>query len=393
MPRFFPLLVSLSLLLAPAAHAQFAPSAAPNSVSDAPANDPLAPELKQLAAWYGRGFYDDMVHRADELIGDDDGKVVDGRLLFWRGKAFQRLGWWPEAINDLTRAQKMGVQGASGGGSVAEALAKIARLQALMPPLTDEIRDGNDVVFRVYYSSDNAFTRDIVASLPRAYRVSRAMFGTDVLATPVFIFDSYPQFRAFYTERSGKPPGSWVWAAGSLDGLYFSQQGPDGKTVAANDPDYARATIPHEFNHAMLHHLMGTTPLPRWFEEGLAQVAGGQVVAREEPYNDYSIARLFAANALVPPAQLEQDASFGAHTEVGAQMGREGAGLIAPSPYAQSYHMTRYLLSNLKRGDLPKFLNLVRDNNSFSRAFATQFGATVPQFYQSWYEDTARKVR
>ena len=362
-----------------------------------------------MATWYNRGFYDDIVRRADALIGDNPvpdafapnaatasasaNAAPDARLLFWRGKAFQRLGWWPEAVEDLTRADERKVPAQVGAGDAAAALQQIARLQALLPQQYRELSSGGDVVFRVYYTSDNPLAREIIARLPDAYRISRQMFGTDVLATPVFIFDSYPAFRAFYIERNGgKAPGSWVWAAGSRDGLFFSLQRPDGTDAVGNDPDYFHSTIAHEFNHAMFFHLMGTTPMPDWFVEGIAQVAGGVAAPRDVAYNDYTVARLFAVNALVPPAQLEQSDSFGAHTEVGAQLDRMGAGKISPSPYAQGYSMTRYLLSNLKRGQLEDFLNDVRDKNDFSAAFANNFGATIPEFYQSWYRDTARKL-
>lgn len=379
----FALLTLLALAWASAAPAQLAAT----SPALAAATDDFGKENTQMAQWFGRGFYDDIVNRADELLGENG---RDPRLLYWRGMAFYRLGWFPEAIADLTRAQKAGVSGIAGGVAVAPTLDKIAQMQALTPPNFREIRNGNQVVFRVHYGALDSVTRGIIERLPRAYRVSAAMFGSDTLATSVYIFDNYPQFRAFYMARSGKPPGSWVAAAGDRDAFYFSLQRPDGSGAAERDPLHLESTIPHEFNHAMLRRLMGTTPLPRWFEEGLAQVAGGQVVTRDLEMNDYTIQRLFAAKALVAPQLLESSASFGAHTETGARMDRAGAGIAAPSPYAQSYSMTRYLLANMKRDRLPDFLNRVRDQGDFARAFEAEFGATLPQFYQSWYGQMAR---
>ena len=371
------------LLLASAAPAQLV---ATPPASSAATND-FEKENAQMAQWFGRGFYDDMVDRADELLGDDG---RDPRWLYWRGMAFYRLGWFPEAIEDLEGAQKAGVSGIAGGVSVASTLDKIAQMQALTPPNFREIRNGNQVIFRVHYGALDSVTRGIIERLPRAYRISEQMFGSDTLATSVYIFDNYPQFRAFYMARSGRAPGSWVAAAGDRDAFYFSLQRPDGTGAAERDPEHLESTIPHEFNHAMLRRLMGTTPLPRWFEEGVAQVAGGQVVARDVEYNDYTIQRLFAAKALVAPQLLENSTSFGAHTETGAQMDRAGAGIAAPSPYAQSYSMARYLLANMKRGQLPDFLNRVRDEGDFARAFQKEFGATLPEFYQSWYQTMAR---
>lgn len=378
--------LSTVLIFTGAVSAQFADT---SPVTNAVAPDAFQRENAQMAQWFARGFYDDMVNRASELLGDEG---RDPRLLYWRGLAFYRLGWLPEAIEDLGNARKAGISGTAGGLAIAPTLEKIARLQALTPPNFREIRSGSKVVFRVHYSTLDSVTSGIMERLPRAYRISEQMFGSDTLATSVYIFDNYPQFRAFYMVRSGKTPGSWVAAAGNRDAFYFSLQRPDGSAAESN-PEHLESTIPHEFNHAMLRRLMGTTPMPRWFEEGLAQVAGGEVVAHDVEMNDYTITRLFAARALVAPQSLENSTSFGNHTEVGARMDRAGAGNAAPSPYAQSYSMARYFLANLKRDQLPDFLNRVRDEGNFARAFREEFGATLPEFYQSWYQEMARNTK
>ena len=272
-------------------------------------------------------------------------------------------------------------------------LAKIARLEPFVPPQTRAVESGGGVVFRVHYVSDDAATRATVAGLAPAYQASANLFDTDVLATSVYIFDTYEQFADCYRARVGRAPESWVAAVTIGNVLYIPLRDRRGASTPATNPDFFRSMLAHEFNHAMLRRLMGTAELPKWFTEGLADFAGGQVVPDDVKVNDYDIKRLFTANALVTPTQLEYPNTFGAHTGLGAKLGEAGAGLVAPSPYAQSYHMTRYLLSGMKRGDLPIFLNAVRDNNSFSAAFAHQFGAGVPEFYQSWYTDTARTVR
>ena len=352
---------------------------------------PDAKESAQMANWFARGFYDDMVARADELT--EDAQMPDPQWLYWRGLAFYRLGWLPEAREDLTAASDAGVNAQTGGLDVKTALDKIERLRVLTPPNYQEIKSNGQVVFRVHFGALDPVTRGIIARLPSAYRISRAMFGSDVLATSVYIFDNYPQFRAFYQERGGQPPGSWAAAAGSRDGFYFSLQRPDGTGAAERDPLHLESTIAHEFNHAMMARLMGTTPLPRWFEEGLAQVAGAQVVARDVEMNDYTIARLFAVKALIAPQKLEEFNSFGAHTELGVALGAQGAGIIAPSPYAQSFSMARYFLAKLRRGQLETFLNRVREEDDFGAAFQDEFSVSLAQFYQGWYQDTARSLK
>ena len=386
--RFILPLLAATATLAPAAHAQFS---APN-VQSAVAPDPLNPILAQMASDFKRGFYDDIINRADEFIGDDEQQNADPRLLYWRGLTFYQLAWYPEATADLKRALAGGVQIQDGGFATEIALDKIARVLPFVPPLQTEVKSGGQTVFRVHYVSENADTRAAINCLAPAYGASARLFDSDVAATSVYVFDTYQQFANCYQARVGRAPESWIAAVTIGNVLYIPLRNRAGESTPATDPDFFRSMVAHEFNHAMLRRLMGTAELPKWFTEGLANFAGGQVVPGDVAANDYDIKRLFAANALITPTQLEYPNTFGAHTTLGAKMSDAGAGLVAPSPYAQSYHMIRYLLSNMKRDDLPKFLNLVRDDDSFSRAFAQQFGASVPEFYQSWYQETARRL-
>ena len=395
MPRFPSCLIALFLLVAPAAlvpaaHAQMAP--VPSSVQPALAPDPLIPALKQMASDFKRGFYDDVINRTGELIGDDEGKA-DPRLLYWRGLTFYQLAWFAEASADLTRARAQNVELLAGGFAASVALDKMARVQPFVPPLEYAVNSGGQTVFRVNYVTDDAATKTAISCLAPAYRASANLFGSDVRATPVYIFDNYEQFAACFRARIGRAPESWIAAVTINNVLYIPLRDRKGEATTLTNPDFFRSMVAHEFNHAMLRRLMGTTELPKWFVEGLADYAGGQVVPNDVKMNDYEVKRLFAANALLAPTQLEYDKTFGAHTGLGAQMGDAGAGIAAPSPYQQSYNMTRYLMSSLKRDDLPNFLNLVRDNNNFSRAFVQQFGASVPEFYQSWYREATRAAR
>ena len=346
----------------------------------------------QMSRDFKRGFYDDIVRRADELIGDGS-KPADPRLLYWRGLTFYQLAWFPEATSDLVRAREDGVELQEGGFAASVALDKMERLKPFVPPQEYAVQNAGDTVFRVHYVSDDAATKAAISCLAPAYRASANLFGSDVLATPVYIFDNYQQFAECFQARVGRAPESWIAAVTINNVLYIPLRDRKGESTAVTNPDFLRSMVAHEFNHAMLRRLMGTAELPKWFIEGIADFAGGKVVPGDVAMNDYEIKRLFAANALLPPTQLEYSETFGAHTGLGFQMGEAGAGIAAPSPYQQSYNMTRYLMASLKPDDLPNFLNLVRDNNSFSRAFAQQFGASVPDFYQSWYRDAANRAR
>ena len=236
------------------------------------------------------------------------------------------MAWFPEARADLRRARARNVELLEGGSVASLVLDKIDRIQPFVPPLELAVKNGGDTVFRVHYVSDDAATKATINALAPAYRASANLFGSDVLATSVYIFDNYAQFADCFQARVGRQPEFWVAAVTIENVLYIPLRDRKGEATLATNPDYFRSLVAHEFNHAMLRRLMGTAELPKWFTEGLADFAGGEVVPADVQMNDYQIKRLFAANALVAPTQLEYAKTFGAHTGLGAAMGDAGAG-------------------------------------------------------------------
>jgi hypothetical protein len=318
---------------------------------------------------------------------------ADPRLFYWRGAAAYEIGWLGMAEADLMRARAILME--AGGPVTEEALSAIQKIKTLTPPRVREVRSGGFVVFRVYYMRSDAVTSAIIDMLPTAYQVSRSMFGSDVIETPVYIFDNYQQFYQFYVTRSSRPPGSWVRAAGERGTFYFTLQDATGKVSFDPKDNDLRSTVAHEFNHVLLHRAMGTADreLPKWFTEGLAMVAGAQVVPEDITRNERVVARLFAGNALTDPQILENPTSFRDHTEIGKAVREQGGGQVAPSPYAQAFHMTRYLLRRMKPDQLPQFLNRVRDKRNFPEVFQEEFGMTLPDFYRQWEQDTRQALR
>lgn len=341
------------------------------------------------------GSYDVALESASNWIDAAENaappRAVGPKVYYWRGLAELRIGWFAHAQSDMEIALAGGVNINPDGPQAI--LEQIERIKAVLPGQTTEIRNGDDVAFRVYYGQKDPVTRAILDTLPLAYRINSQMYGATVVEQPVFIFNTMAQMSAFMQARGITKMASWGWAYGGRDVFYFCLQDPQGTAVSTFGAGYVRASVAHENNHSVFRRAMGNVQVPRWFVEGIAQVAGAQVSKEDVALNDYTIARLFAVSALVPPQNLEDSTAFSEHTEQGAALDRAGAGKAAPSPYAQAFHMTRFLLANMRAGQLMDFLNRVREDSDFNRAFAEEFNMTLPQFYALWYAQTRQKLK
>ena len=364
--------------------------------TQAVAPDALADDLAKFGTMFERGFYDELIFNVNQKIEallTEQRATPDPRLLYFRGLSYYKLGWFPEAKADLLVAQQAGLSFLPGGFGVKWALNYIEERTPLLPSQVEEIRDGERVTFRMHNSGMEGGTVMVMAMLPEAYRISRAMFGSDTAASTVYVFEDYQQFLAYYKKvYEGKNPGSWYAALAQQGVMWISLRDTEDVLRAREDRVAFKTTVVHEFNHAMLSRLMGRTVLPRWFVEGLAQVAGAQVNPTYDSGKQRTLKRLFANNALLPIDKLDDYESFAEQTELGISMRKEGERAGAPDPYAQGYGMTKYLLDNISTAQLQNFLNRVRETDDFKTSFGDEFGFSLDQFYQGWKADTARRL-
>lgn len=268
-----------------------------------------------------------------------------------------------------------------------EYVTKIRALKALAPPLIHEIRHDGKVVFRVYYTEDNAYTRGIIQLLPAAYRVNREMLDSDMIETPVFIFKEYADFNAFYRLFYGQPPGSWVSASGKAGALFFSQFDVHGQQKYVNPRSVGfRAVVAHEFNHCLVLRITGATRPAKWMLEGLAEVAGSRLAPEKLALNDRIMAQLFAAGKILAFSDLNNFKDI-----IEGNSNAKQQGIPVPDPYAQGYDMTRFFLHSIESGALPKFLTEVRDSRDFAKTFQKYSGKTLEEFYNAWLQTLAQK--
>lgn len=128
---------------------------------------------------------------------------------------------------------------------------------------------------------------------------------------PVYMFDSHLTFLRYARQIDG-----FEQARATVAGYYTGNRRGEGKIVMSSPRDGSligydlaekqwRRTLTHEFSHAFLARYHGGTFLPRWLEEGLAEMIAEKVHrrpgaidrARQRARSGQSIASLFAPDA------------------------------------------------------------------------------------------------
>ena len=350
--------------------------------------DPLADDLKVYGALFKRGFDEELIFKIAEMEGEPE-----PRLLYYRGLAHYRFGRYSLAKADLVAALDAEIYYLPDGYDTQWTLDSIERLLKLMPPNAHEILRGERVLFRMHYSGIDDGVVTVARVLPRAYRFNRELFGADFDAIEVIIFETYDQFRAFYQEVTGDDKiGNWIWAAGQDNLAMISLQYPDGSSSFSGNPQKFISIVTHEINHAMFYRLMGRSEQPRWFEEGLAQVAQAQADGNYAQDHQHIWKRLFANNALLPIEKISDDAGYTEHTERGLAMSKSPQSESAPDTYAQSYGMMKFLLDKVSPAQFQSFLKRARASENFEGAFKAEFGITSDQFYQQWKREFPQQL-
>lgn len=357
-----------------------------------PANpSPYAEAVTKLALLINQGRYDEVIGQTTEMLAQPEAPAAP--LQYLRGYAEYRICWLGASEQDLTPLQDFSLN--PNWPAASTLVQKIEALRALCPPKVHEIRDGGDVIFRVYCDEDNDWSAAIIKLLPEAAKIGNDMFGVRLLETPVFIFKTNERYTAFYKLRFDKTPGSWVWASGSLGLFMFCETDPTGKKPAEDTTgDYFRGTVAHEYTHTLIGRAIGTALLPRWMNEGLANVAGSKLAKEDLNKNDAKMKALFAAKALLSLDELNDTARFNDAVERMLSLKKVEAGKDAASAaaeakpqgdaYAQALHMMRCLLEIGKKEDILRFLTFFTETRDLDGSFRDVYAMSVPDFYAAW---------
>lgn len=136
----------------------------------------------------------------------------------------------------------------------------------------------------------------------------------------------------------------------------------------------ATSVLRHELVHLLLPRRIGWgVHLPRWFEEGLAQVVGGRLFRLDLEL----LPATKATGGLFPLAALDD------------HFPREASG--ASLAYAEGESAVRFLLSKGGRSTFSRFLDRIRDTRSFDAALLGVYGYTPKRLDRAWQKWLSEK--
>ena len=158
--------------------------------------------------------------------------------------------------------------------------------------LTLRLRTFNTPHFQVFTdwapSKDQRLAQELEAAHERLCREFGVAPGEPFFEEPlpVYMFHSHGTFLRYAREIDG-----FASARGTVAGYYTGDRSGRGKIVMSSPRDGQligyelaeqqwRRTLTHEFSHAFLARYEGGEFLPRWFEEGLAEMIADKVHAR-----------------------------------------------------------------------------------------------------------------
>jgi hypothetical protein len=176
-----------------------------------------------------------------------------------------------------------------------------------------------------------------------------------------------PDARTF---RSWVGPGAPEWGAA----IAF----PESRRIVIHGRDAGAkvgdpvATLRHELAHLALHEALGDLP-PRWFDEGYASFAAGEM-SRDEALSTS------VAMVLRPLPGIDQ---LDAYFEGGAGKADEG--------YALAHRAVSELAALDERRGLTLFFRYWKETGSMDRAVRQAYGLTLAGFDLRWREQTRRR--
>jgi len=339
---------------------------APAGVARAEAVAPLLEALK-------RGQYEQVIDRTSDVIEETEQAVPEYHYL--RGLAAYSIGWFALAEEDMAPLAE-GTE-ARQWPEAPKVVSRVAQLREIGPQQVYEVRNGGEVLFRVYYDVDDKWTRSLIAALDDAYRAVTGFYGVTMSETAVFVFADKERRAAFSQVLFGRAPSEWAWASATNGMLFFCPYAPGYET--RQSPSQLPDTIAHEYSHCLTHRVLGTAAMPTWLDEGLAMHCASLLRAREVEENDIAITRMWVADRIMP---LRMISDRGVFRDTGT----------AADAYTQGYAMVRFALSEMGRDGLLAMLNDLKADGRFEAAMGQVWNGGLNGFYEDWLAATERRV-
>lgn len=175
-----------------------------------------------------------------------------------------------------------------------------------------------------------------------------------------------------YTAYSGHLPD---WSAGATDLTRNRVILKSPRLGRTSIWDYDQ-TLRHEVMHIVLGQNVDPTRIPRWLNEGLAMIIGGE----QSLHQVYTLSQAVIRDDLISLGGLERILQFD----------RPKANLA----YAECVSAVRFLQSQFPAGTLRSiFTRMNRSDASFARVFEEETGLPMTYFEYHWQEHLTSKYR
>jgi tetratricopeptide (TPR) repeat protein len=289
--------------------------------------------------------------------------LVDAHLLL--ADVYEARNWLVESLESLEiAAAKATDDRKQAAQNAAVALAKNNPEFALEPK---GLLIGKN--FRIRFATTPAQAQAMLVLLEQAHQAAQTTFPVSLPVTYVRLFPTGTSLLQYTALAKGKPPPNWV-------GGYAATTATGAEIML--EAELPPASVLHEYAHVILRTLAGPGDLPRWLDEGLAQV----IEKGRQLTSDFA-RRAFISNQLPGPDKVE---AFFTNGERKRNATSEQAHLY----YESAYGAVSFLLTNRGEAGVIEWLLAIRRGGPANESFEKLFGLTPEQFFQTWAQTCLR---
>ena len=136
-----------------------------------------------------------------------------------------------------------------------------------------------------------------------------------------------------------------------------------------------RTSTIHELTHIMLHTVVDSMAIPRWFDEGLAVYYSDDktLAARNQ------VSRALTSESIIPLDEIGNVLSFDQHK--------------AQLAYQESYLTIVFIIREFGRSGLQKLIRAMKTSGSMDKALQQAFGMDMEGLEAAWYRFIRQKRR
>ncbi len=146
----------------------------------------------------------------------------------------------------------------------------------------------------------------------------------------------------------------------------------------AGNPNNFRNILKHELCHLLLHKHIQNIPIPRWFDEGVAQWTSNGIMDILHDQRDALLPKAAFSDRLIPLGALNKGFP-------------ENANALRLA-YEESKSLIDYIISTYGKSGLLELLALMKENVPLRDAFFTAFGTPLYKIEKEWQASLKQNI-